>query len=51
MRLRGGPRAGVNTIAVLTGGFSEQELKDAGAVLVVESVAEPSRKLPDASLA
>lgn len=44
-------RAGVDTIAVLTGGFSEQELKDAGAVLVVESVAELSRKLPDASLA
>jgi HAD superfamily hydrolase (TIGR01509 family) len=44
-------RAGVDTIAVLTGGFSEQELKGAGAVLIVESVAEPSRKLPDASLA
>jgi HAD superfamily hydrolase (TIGR01549 family) len=43
-------RAGVDTIAVLTGGFSEQELKEAGAVLVVESVQELSRALP-ASLA
>lgn len=44
-------RAGVDTIAVLTGGFSEQELKDAGAVLVVESVDELVRRLPEASLA
>jgi HAD superfamily hydrolase (TIGR01509 family) len=44
-------RAGVDTIAVLTGGFSEQELTDAGAVLVVESVEVLSRKLPEASLA
>jgi HAD superfamily hydrolase (TIGR01509 family) len=33
-------RAGVETIAVVTGGFSEQELSDAGAVAVFESVAE-----------
>jgi HAD superfamily hydrolase (TIGR01549 family) len=33
-------RAGVETIAVLTGGFSQQELRDAGAVAVYESVAE-----------
>ena len=33
-------RAGVGTLAVLTGGFSEQELRDAGAVEVFESVAE-----------
>ena len=31
-------RAGVQTIAVLTGGFSEQELRDAGAAGVHESV-------------
>jgi HAD superfamily hydrolase (TIGR01549 family) len=31
-------RAGVETIAVLTGGFSEAELRDAGAVAVFESV-------------
>jgi len=32
--------AGVETIAVITGGFSEQELREAGAVAVFESVAE-----------
>ncbi|HEX2233071.1 MAG TPA: HAD family hydrolase [Thermoleophilaceae bacterium] len=31
-------RAGLETVAVLTGGFSEQELKDAGAVVVFESI-------------
>jgi HAD superfamily hydrolase (TIGR01509 family) len=31
-------RAGVRTIAVLTGGFSEAELRDAGAVAVFEDV-------------
>ena len=31
-------RAGIQTVAVLTGGFSEQELKDAGAVVVFESI-------------
>jgi HAD superfamily hydrolase (TIGR01549 family) len=31
-------RAGIETIAVLTGGFSEAELRDAGAVAVFESV-------------
>jgi HAD superfamily hydrolase (TIGR01549 family) len=33
-------RAGVETLAVLTGGFSEAELRDAGAVAVYESVQE-----------
>jgi len=33
-------RAGIETVAVLTGGFSESELRDAGAVAVFESVAE-----------
>ncbi len=33
-------RAGVATIAVLTGGFSEEELKDAGTSAVYQSVAE-----------
>jgi HAD superfamily hydrolase (TIGR01509 family) len=33
-------RAGVPTVAVLTGGFSEAELRDAGAREVYESVAE-----------
>jgi phosphoglycolate phosphatase-like HAD superfamily hydrolase len=38
-------------LAVLTGGFSEQELRNAGAGLVVESVEELSRNLPETSLA
>ena len=33
-------RAEVPTIAVLTGGFSAAELKDAGAIAVYESVIE-----------
>ena len=33
-------RAGVPTVAVLTGGFSEAELRDAGAASVFESVGE-----------
>ena len=32
--------AGVQTLAVLTGGFSEAELREAGAAQVVESIAE-----------
>jgi HAD superfamily hydrolase (TIGR01549 family) len=31
-------RAGVETVAVLTGGFSEQELREAGASVVFESI-------------
>jgi HAD superfamily hydrolase (TIGR01549 family) len=31
-------RAGLETVAVMTGGFSEQELRDAGAVVVFESI-------------
>ena len=31
-------RAGIETIGLLTGGFSEQELRDAGAVAVFGSV-------------
>jgi HAD superfamily hydrolase (TIGR01549 family) len=33
-------RAGIETLAVLTGGFSEAELRDAGAIAVFDSVAE-----------
>jgi HAD superfamily hydrolase (TIGR01549 family) len=33
-------RAGLPTLAVLTGGFSEEELREAGAAQVVESIAE-----------
>jgi HAD superfamily hydrolase (TIGR01549 family) len=38
-------RAGVETLAVLTGGFSEQELRDAGAKKVFTSVNELRRSL------
>jgi HAD superfamily hydrolase (TIGR01509 family) len=36
-------KAGVPTLAVLTGGFSDQELRDAGAAEVVESIEELRR--------
>jgi HAD superfamily hydrolase (TIGR01509 family) len=44
-------RAGVATIAVMTGGFSEQELRDAGAAAVYESVAELREQLDSTALA
>jgi HAD superfamily hydrolase (TIGR01509 family) len=44
-------RAGLETIAVLTGGFSEQELRDAGAAIVLESIEELRRRLDDTPLA
>jgi HAD superfamily hydrolase (TIGR01549 family) len=43
-------RAGVETIAVLTGGFSEQELLDAGASAVFHSIEELRRRLSDTAL-
>jgi phosphoglycolate phosphatase-like HAD superfamily hydrolase len=43
-------RAGVQTIAVLTGGFSEQELRDAGAVAVFHSIEELRRRLSQTPL-
>jgi HAD superfamily hydrolase (TIGR01509 family) len=42
--------AGVETIAVLTGGFSEQELTEAGAAAVYESVADLMAHLDDTRL-
>jgi HAD superfamily hydrolase (TIGR01509 family) len=44
-------KAEVGTIAVLTGGFAPEELTDAGAVAVFESVAELCEKLDDTPLA
>jgi HAD superfamily hydrolase (TIGR01549 family) len=41
-------RAGIPAIAILTGGFSEQELRDAGAVAVYESIVMLAERL-DAS--
>jgi HAD superfamily hydrolase (TIGR01509 family) len=43
-------RAGVPTIAVLTGGFSEAELREAGAVEVFESVAELRERVGETAL-
>ena len=43
-------RAGVRTIAVLTGGFSEQELLDAGATAVFESMGELIDRLDETPL-
>lgn len=44
-------RADVPTIAVLTGGFGEAELRDAGAVCVFESIAELRERLEETPLA
>jgi HAD superfamily hydrolase (TIGR01509 family) len=43
-------RAGIETVAVLTGGFSEQELRDAGAVAVFRSIDELRRRLSETPL-
>jgi HAD superfamily hydrolase (TIGR01509 family) len=43
-------KAGVDTIAVLTGGFSEQELRDAGAVAVFESIGELLERIGETPL-
>jgi HAD superfamily hydrolase (TIGR01549 family) len=43
-------RAGVQTVAVLTGGFAEAELRDAGAVAVYESLDQLGRHLDDTPL-
>jgi HAD superfamily hydrolase (TIGR01509 family) len=42
--------AGIETIALLTGGFSERELLDFGAVAVFESIADLRKKLDDTPL-
>ena len=44
-------RAGNQTVAVLTGGFSEAELRDAGAVTVFHSIEELRKALDDTPLA
>jgi HAD superfamily hydrolase (TIGR01509 family) len=43
-------KAGVPTVAVMTGGFSEAELRDAGAVAVFESIADLHEKLGETPL-
>ena len=42
--------AGVQTVCVRTGGFSEQELRDAGAVSVFESIAQLAERLGETPL-
>jgi len=44
-------RAGIETIAVLTGGFAEQELREAGASSVFQSIEELRRALDETPLA
>ncbi len=44
-------RAGVETVAVMTGGFSEDELRQAGAVAVFESIDELRGRLAETPLA
>jgi HAD superfamily hydrolase (TIGR01549 family) len=43
-------RAGLETIAVLTGGFSESELREAGAAIVFESIEELREQLDQTPL-
>jgi phosphoglycolate phosphatase-like HAD superfamily hydrolase len=43
-------RAGIDTIAVLTGGFSEGELRDAGASAVFASLSDLLANLGDTAL-
>jgi phosphoglycolate phosphatase-like HAD superfamily hydrolase len=40
-------RAGISTVAVLTGGFSESELREAGAVAVYHSIVELRNSLDE----
>jgi HAD superfamily hydrolase (TIGR01509 family) len=49
--IKAAQRAGVETIAVITGGFSRAELEEAGAALVYESVAELRERLDETPLA
>jgi HAD superfamily hydrolase (TIGR01549 family) len=44
-------KAGLETLGVLTGGFSEQELREAGASRVFESIAELRERLDETPLA
>jgi HAD superfamily hydrolase (TIGR01549 family) len=43
-------RAGIETVAVLTGGFSEAELRDAGAVAVYRSIDDLRKSLDETPL-
>jgi HAD superfamily hydrolase (TIGR01509 family) len=43
-------RAGVETVALLTGGYAEEELREAGAVAVFESIADLRARLGETPL-
>jgi phosphoglycolate phosphatase-like HAD superfamily hydrolase len=43
-------RAGIETVCVITGGFAEQELRDAGAVAVFESLVDLRERLDETPL-
>jgi HAD superfamily hydrolase (TIGR01509 family) len=43
-------RAGVETVALLTGGYSREELRDAGAIAVFESLADLRARLAETPL-
>ena len=43
-------RAGIQTVAVRTGGFSEAELREAGALMVFESIAELRERVRETPL-
>ena len=47
---RAAAKAGVETIAVLTGGFSDEELRDAGAIAVYRSIDELRQRLSETPL-
>jgi HAD superfamily hydrolase (TIGR01509 family) len=47
---RAAANAGVETIAVLTGGFSDEELRDAGAIAVFKSIDELRQRLSETPL-
>jgi phosphoglycolate phosphatase-like HAD superfamily hydrolase len=44
-------KAGIETVCLITGGWSEQELRDAGAVAVFESVDDLRTRLDETPLA
>jgi HAD superfamily hydrolase (TIGR01549 family) len=44
-------KAGIETVCLMTGGFSEQELRDAGAAAVFESIADLRENLDETPLA
>ena len=48
---RAAERAGVATVTLMTGGFSEQELREAGAVAVFESIPELLGRIDETPLA